>query len=110
MASPDPEVIVNVTGDNEDKDDVVLNHVGDIDIEFDRRGPGDWRLHAARGLNLKREPFNSNDDGKIIFLILKYVPNLEDGMSKKIFWPLQLVYLALPAHSIQVSLQSSDNP
>jgi hypothetical protein len=62
MASPDPEVIVNVTGDNEDQDDVVPDHEGDIDIEFDRRGAGDWRPHAARGLNLKPEPFNGSDD------------------------------------------------
>ena len=62
MASPDPEVIVNVPGDNEDPDDVVPDHEGDIDIEFDRRGAGDWRPQAARGLNLKPEPFNGSDD------------------------------------------------
>ncbi|XP_055997890.1 uncharacterized protein LOC130047282 [Ostrea edulis] len=62
MASPDPEVMANKLVDYEDADNSIVDHEDDIDIEFNRRGSGDWRPHGTRGLNLKPEPFNGSDD------------------------------------------------
>lgn len=63
MASPDPEVILNVQ-DPEVDDDRPNDLEEYFDADHERRGGGDWqpRRGAARGLNLKPEAFTGGDD------------------------------------------------